>query len=46
MRWGEEGWQKGSLEMGQLALSKGPARMWIRYHGQRDNILSKGFLIQ
>jgi hypothetical protein len=29
--------------MGQLALSKGPARMGIRYHGQRANIPSRGF---
>jgi hypothetical protein len=29
--------------MGQLALSRGPARMAIRYHGQGDDIPSKGF---
>jgi hypothetical protein len=28
--------------MGQLALSKGPARMGIYYHGQRADIPSKG----
>jgi hypothetical protein len=31
-----DGWQKrGGFEMGQLALSKGPARMGIGYHGPR-----------
>jgi hypothetical protein len=43
-------WEKGKgggnegerVIMGQLALSKGPARMGIRYHGQEADIPSKG----
>jgi hypothetical protein len=31
-------------KMGQLALSKGPAKIGICYHVQRANILSKGFI--
>jgi hypothetical protein len=43
--WGEEGWQERGLDMGQLALSKGQARMGFHYHGQKANIPSKGFFI-
>jgi hypothetical protein len=32
------------VKMGQLALSKGPAKIGIRYHVQRANIPSKGFI--
>jgi hypothetical protein len=39
---GREGKQRGVLEEGQLALSKKPTRMGIRYHGQRADIPSEG----
>ncbi len=38
----EGGETEGVLEVGQLALSKGPARMGIRFQGQRTDIPSKG----
>ncbi len=48
-RWLAVGWKRAMgrevLEMGQLALSNGPARMGIRYHGQRADIPSKGILL-
>jgi hypothetical protein len=37
-------WGGGGLEIGQLALSKGPARIGIRSHVQRAPIPSKGVL--
>jgi hypothetical protein len=36
----------GVLKMGQLALSKGPARMGTHCHGQRADIPSKGIFLQ
>ncbi len=43
---GKRGKMKGrGAVMGQLALSKGPTRIGIRYHGQRADIPSKGFLL-
>jgi hypothetical protein len=41
---GERGKLKGKgVVIGQLVLSKGPARMGICYHGQRANIPSDFF---
>ncbi len=37
---------QGVLEMGQLAVNKGPARMGIRHDGQRAEIPSKGIFLQ
>jgi hypothetical protein len=39
---GREGKQRMVLEVRQLALSKEPAGMRIRYHGERADIPSKG----